>query len=85
MSYEPLIFFLSTWASPKGRHRPLWIPTVYMNKPGTLVALKKNLREEVGNISPEVLRNVMRNAETVAQMFIQSSGAYLNDMIFAIE
>jgi hypothetical protein len=68
-----LDFFL--WGFLKSR--------VYMNRPPTLEALKENIQQEVMNLSPEVLREVMENAIKRAQMCINSGGGHLADIIFA--
>lgn len=65
-------FFL--WSFLKSR--------VYINKPQTLVALKENIRQEIENLSPEVLRTVMENVVKRAQICINSGGSHLTDIIF---
>lgn len=55
---------------------------VYVNKPQTLAALKENIRQEITNISQEVLRQVMQNVINRAQMCINSGGHHLKDIIF---
>lgn len=68
-----LDFFL--WGFLKSR--------VYVNKPRTLEALKENIRQECGNLSPEVLARVMENAINRARIVINSGGGHLADIIFA--
>ncbi|KAL0830466.1 hypothetical protein ABMA28_002631 [Loxostege sticticalis] len=55
---------------------------VYVNKPQTLAALKENIRQEITNISQEVLRQIMQNVINRAQMCINSGGHHLKVIIF---
>lgn len=49
----------------------------YVNKSQTLAALKENIKEKVANLSPEVLRKVIKNVLKRAQMCINSGGGHL--------
>lgn len=55
---------------------------VYVNSPQTLEQLKENIRQEIANITPEILKNVMQNAIKRAQMCINENGRHLLDIIF---
>lgn len=68
----PSDFFL--WGHLKER--------VYINKPKTLQQLKENIQEEIGNLSPEVLKKVMENAIERTRICSNSEGGHLTDVIF---
>lgn len=63
-------FFL--WGYLKGK--------VYANKPDTLAQLKANIRQEIAQITPEMLQKVMK--EKRADMCVAASGGHLPDIIF---
>nr|CAH7725913.1 unnamed protein product [Callosobruchus chinensis] len=56
---------------------------LYVNKPQTIAALEKNIRQECEEILPEILRKVMENAIKRAQTCINSGGSHLMDIIFS--
>ncbi|XP_023311192.1 uncharacterized protein LOC111692289 [Anoplophora glabripennis] len=65
-------FFL--WGYLKGK--------VYINKPRTIQQLKNNIRDEINNITPEVLRKVMENVLERARICEAENGHHLRDIIF---
>ena len=55
---------------------------VYINKPRTIEQLKSNIRDEINNITPEVLRKVMENVLERARICEAENGHHLRDIIF---
>ena len=55
---------------------------VYVNKPRTIEELKTNIRDEINNITPEVLRKVMENVLERAHLCEAENGHHLRDIIF---
>lgn len=55
---------------------------VYVNKPQTIQALKDNIRQEIADLEPEMLENVMQNVQKRAQSCIAVNGGHLTDIIF---
>lgn len=65
-------FFL--WGYLKGK--------VYANNPRTLQQLKHNIRQEIEDLTPNVLTRVMEHAVKRAQLCIAVRGGHLTDVIF---
>lgn len=55
---------------------------VYVNKPQTIQHLKDNIRHEIEEIQPEMLKDVMKNALKRAESCIANRGHHLADIIF---
>jgi hypothetical protein len=55
---------------------------VYVNNPQAIVQLKNNIREEIENLRPEMLRTTMKNAIKRAQQCVAARGGHLADIIF---
>ena len=53
-----------------------------MNKPRTSEQLKSNIRNEINNITSEVLRKVMKNVLERARICEAENGHHLRDIIF---
>ena len=64
---------------------PLWgylKERVYVNKPRTIPELKDNIRREIQELEPVILRKVMENALTRARICEAENGGHLKDIIF---
>lgn len=57
---------------------------VFVNNPENLEELKANIREEITNIPPETLENVMKHALKRAHSCIAARGSHLVDTIFSV-
>ena len=68
----PLDFFL--WGHVKDK--------VYANKPETIADLKTNIRRAIGDITPEMIANVLTNASQRMIFLEKSRGEHLNEIIF---
>jgi hypothetical protein len=56
---------------------------VYQEEPPrTIEALKQRIRDEVAQIRPEMLLNVMTNFRTQLEQCLRLNGRYLSDVIF---
>ena len=55
---------------------------VYSNNPKTLQDLKTNIIDEIGKITPAMLKKVMENAYKRAIDCVKCKGGHLRDIIF---
>ncbi|XP_046687079.1 uncharacterized protein LOC124372712 [Homalodisca vitripennis] len=55
---------------------------VYTNKPRTLYELKETIRQEIANLSPEMLGEMFDNFSTRLEECIAKNGHHLKDVIF---
>lgn len=55
---------------------------VYVNKPATIEQLKDNIRAEIRELQPAILRKVMDNALKRATLCETANGGHLKDIIF---
>ena len=55
---------------------------VYASKPKTIEGLKCNIRAEIAAITPEMLANVMQNAQKRAAFCVSNGGGHLIDVVF---
>jgi hypothetical protein len=55
---------------------------VYEKKPRTTMDLKQNIREEVAEISPHMLQQVMQNFQKRLGECVDNKGCHLTDTIF---
>jgi len=55
---------------------------VYEKKPRKTVDLKQNIREEVAEISPDMLQRVMQNFQKRLGECVDNKGRHLTDTIF---
>ena len=69
---SPCDFYL--WGYLKSR--------VYVNRPRSLLDLKANIREEIGNIPADTLVRVMANTRNRYMQCMDNGGRHLPDMIF---
>jgi hypothetical protein len=68
----PCDFFL--WGFVKSR--------VYANKPQTIPELKVEIRRVIGEIEPQLCRNVIKSFVKRARVRQQSHGGHLSDIVF---
>ena len=55
---------------------------VYVNNPRTIQELKNNIRHEIRELEPVILRSVMKSAITRAHLCEAENGGHLKDIIF---
>jgi len=55
---------------------------VYVRKPRTFDDMKVSIREEIANLSQEMLVNVMQNVEERLRTCLRQEGRHLSDIIF---
>ena len=55
---------------------------VYVRKPRTVDDLKFSIREEIANVSQEMVVNVMQNFEERLRTCVRQEGRHLSDIIF---
>jgi len=55
---------------------------VYVRKPRTIDDLKVSIREEIANVTQEMLVNVMQNFEERLRTCVRQEGRHLSDIIF---
>ena len=54
----------------------------YADKPGTIEALKDNIREAIGEIQLHTIDNVLKNWNDRVGFCVASQGNHLNEIIF---